>query len=97
MIPALWFVTKVNNLRIPIPLFIMLPFAFALELIAFIPLLIFAIVKKEYLFLNLAFGFYLTRLFFTLTLYGRKFQVKVCDSGNKVNVAGRWLYHINRI
>jgi hypothetical protein len=97
MIPALWLVTKMNNLRIPIPLLIMIPFAFVLELIAFIPLLILAIVKKEYFFLKLAFGFYLTRLFFTLTLYGRKLQVKVCDSGNKVNVAGRWLNHIDRI
>jgi len=91
MIPALWLAIKVNKLRIPIPLFILFPLALALELIAFVPLLVLAIVKKRFLFVRLAFGLYLSRLMLALILYGRKFQVKVCEGKENVRVAGRWL------
>ncbi len=91
MIPALWIVVKANKLWIPLPLFLLFPLALALELIAFIPLLVFAIIKKRLLFFRLAFGFYLTRLMLALILYGRRFQVKVCDNNNRVRVAGKWL------
>jgi len=91
MIPALWFVVKVNKLRIPIPLFLFFPLALALELIAFVPLLVFAIIKKRFLFVRLAFGFYLSRLMLALILYGRRFQVKVCDNNSRIRIAGKWL------
>jgi hypothetical protein len=91
MLPALWLTIKVNKRQIPIPLFILFPFVLALELIAFVPLLILAIVKKQSLFTRLAFGFYLSRVVLAIIVYGRKFQVKVSENKDKVRIAGKWL------
>jgi len=88
---ALWLVTKVNNLRIPIPLFVILPVALALELTAILPLLILAAVKKQFLFARIAFGFFLTRLMLVLIIYGRRLQVRVCDNNSRIRIAGKWL------
>ena len=92
MTPALWLAVKVNRLKIPIPLFLLFPLSLAFELIAFVPLLIIAIAKKRSLFVRLAFGFYLSRLMLALILYGRKFQVKICDNDNRIRIAGKLLY-----
>jgi len=91
MIPALWLTIKLNRRQIPIPLFILFPFVLVLELIAFVPLLILAIMKKQSLFTRLAFGFYLSKVVLAIIVYGRKFQVKVSESKEKVRIAGKWL------
>lgn len=97
MIPAIWLFIRVDKLRIPIPLFILLPLALVLELIAFLPLVILYIVKKDVLFTKLAFGFYLTRLMFILIFYGRKFRIRVYEGKEAVNISGKWLFKANVI
>lgn len=91
MIPAIWLVIRVDKLRIPIPLFVLLPLFLALELIAFLPLVILAIVRKDALFAKIAFGFYLTRLVFILIFYGRKFRIRVYEGKEAVSISGKWL------
>jgi hypothetical protein len=61
---------------------------FVIEIIAIIPVTIIAIIKKNALLLRIGTGFYLSRLFIALILYGRKFKVKVCDGSNRVKIAG---------
>ena len=91
MLPAFWLTVRVRKIRIPI----FLPIAFilflAVEIIAFLPLIVIAIVKKRFLFFRIATGFYLTRLFFALIFFGRKFRVNICDGNGRVSIAGKWL------
>jgi len=89
MMPAYWFTIQVNKIRIPIFLPLALPLAIAIEIIAFIPLTIVGIVKKNTMLIRLT-GFYLSRFLLAFVLYGRRFEIKVCDNNNKVRIAGNW-------
>jgi len=91
MFPALWFTIKVNKIRIPIPIFIIILLALAFELIAFLPLLILAIIKRKNLFFRLAFGFYLTSLMMSILLYGRGFRIDIRDGKERISIAGKWI------
>jgi hypothetical protein len=92
MMPAFWFTIHANKIKIPIFLPLVMPLFLAIEIIAIIPLIIVAITKKNPLLLKIGTGFYLSRLFINLILYGRKFKVKVCDGSNRVRIAGNWKF-----
>ena len=91
MLPAFWFTVRVKKIRIPIFLPIAFIFFLAIEIIAFLPLTIIAIIKKKVLLFRIAIGFYLTRLFFALIFFGRKFKINICDGNDRVSIAGKWL------
>jgi hypothetical protein len=91
MLPAFWFTVRVKKIRIPIFLPLALIFFLAIEIIAFLPLTIIAIIRKKVLLFRIAIGFYLTRLFFALIFFGRKFKINICDGNNRVSIAGKWL------
>lgn len=61
--------------RIFIPLLLILPLILIMEIIAFVPLTILALFKREFLFFRIAFGFYFSRLILALILYGRKLKI----------------------
>ncbi|MDQ1328927.1 MAG: hypothetical protein QG641_2213 [Candidatus Poribacteria bacterium] len=92
MMPAFWFTVHVNKIRIPIFLPLVMILFLAIEIIAIIPLIIAAIIKKNPLLFKIGTGFYLSRLFIALIFYGRKFKVKVYDGSNRVRIAGNWKF-----
>jgi len=92
MMPAFWFTIHVNKIKIPIFLPLVMILFVAIEIIAIIPLIIVAIIKKNAMLFRIGTGFYLSRLFIALILYGRKFKVKVCDGSNRVRIAGNWKF-----
>jgi len=92
MMPAFWFTINVNKIKIPIFLPLAMPLFLALEIIAFIPLTIIGIIKKNTMLIRIGTGFYLSRFFLALIFYGRKFEVKVCDSDNRIRIAGNWRF-----
>ena len=91
MLPAFWFTVRVKKIRIPLFLPFVFIFFLVIEIIAILPLIVMAIVKKRSLFFRIATGFYLTRLFFALIFFGRKFKVNICNGNDKVSIAGKWL------
>ena len=97
MMPAFWFTIHVNKIRIPIFLPIVMPLFLALEIIAFIPMIIIAVIKKNPFLLRIGTGFYLSRLFLALILHGRKLEVKVCDNNARVRIAGNWKFSDLRV
>jgi hypothetical protein len=91
MLPAFWFTVRVKKIRIPIFLPLAFIFFLAIEIIAFLPLTIMAIIKKKVLLFRIAIGFYLTRFFFVLIFLGRKFKINICDGNDRVSIAGKWM------
>jgi len=92
MMPAFWFTIHVNKIKIPIFLPLAMPLFLAIEIIAIIPLTIIGIIKKNSFLIRIGTGFYLSRLFAALIVYGRKFEVKVCEGNNRVRIAGNWKF-----
>jgi len=88
MNPIFWFKIQIKGRRISLPLPLILPCAFVLEILALLPLTVYAIVKKETIFLKLAYGFYLSRFIFVFITHGRGFLISVCENGDKVQIIG---------
>ena len=89
MSPTFWLTIRVSGRRIPIPLPILFPLAFILEILAIIPVTVYSIRKKDPLPLKVVSGFYLSRLMLVLMIHGGKFGVRVCEGDNRVYVGGR--------
>ena len=85
---AFWLTIQVEEKRISLPLLIILPLAFAIEILAILPITIYAIVKKEKFLFKLAYGFYLSRLMLAFILHGRRFKIGVYENGKKVRIVG---------
>ena len=92
MNPTFWLTIRVKGRRIPLLLPLILPFTLAMEILALIPLAIYAIRKEEALPLKVVSRFYLSRLMLVLMLHGGGFRVKVCDGDNRVGIGGRIRY-----
>lgn len=88
MKPTLWLTIRVGGKRIPLPLFLILPLALIAEILAILPLTIYAIWKKQVLPLKLVIRFSLSRLMLVLLFHGGSFGVNVCDGDDKVYVGG---------
>ena len=86
---AFWLTIQLEGKRISLPLPIILPLAFVIEILAILPFTVYAIVKKEKLLFRLAYGFYLSRLMLVFILHGRRFKIGVCENGKKVQIVGR--------
>jgi len=90
MLPSFWLTIQLKKFRIPIFLPLAFVFSLALEVIAILPLLIVAIIKRKFLFFRIAIEFYLTSLFFTMIFWGRKFKIRICERDNKISIIGKW-------
>jgi len=90
MIPAFWLTIRLGKIQIPLLLPLVLPLALVIEILAFLPVTIYATRKKKPFLLRIATHFYLSRLMFALILRGRGFKVGICDGGNRIQIAGRW-------
>ncbi len=74
--------------RIFIPLFPILPLIIIMEIIAIIPLTIFALFKKEPMLLRIAYGFYFSRFIMALIFYGRRLKIitgEVAITGERIS------------
>ena len=89
MSPTFWFTIRVSGRRIPLPLPILFPLAFVMEILAIIPVTVYSIRKKDSLPLKVVSRFCLSRLMLVLMLYGGTFGVRVCEGDNRVYVGGR--------
>ena len=89
MSPAFWFTVRVKDRRIPIPLFIIFPIVLAIEILAILPLAIYAIKKKETLPFKVVSRLCLSRLILALMVHGGAFRVSICDGNDRVRVGGR--------
>ena len=81
-----WLTIQIKERRILLPLPIILPFALVIELCAFLPMIVYAIRKKEPILLKLAYGFYFSRLMLAFILHGRGFKISVCENGKNIQV-----------
>ncbi len=88
MNPIFWLRIKIEERRISLPLPIILPLAFVLEMLAMLPMIVYATRKKEPILFKLACGFYLSRLILALIIHGRGFLISVVENGKKVQIAG---------
>ena len=86
MMPAFWFTIHANKIKIPIFLPLAMLLFLAIEIIAIIPLIIVAIIKKNPLLFRIGTGFYLSRLFIALSFMGASLRLKyvmgVTESGS---------------
>ena len=89
MSPTLWLAIRIRGRRIPLPLLLILPLALVAEILALLPVAIYAIRKKEALPLKLVSRFYLSRLMLVFILHGGKFNVSVCEGTDRVQISGR--------
>jgi len=89
MSPTLWLTIRVGRKRIPLPLLLIFPLVLVVEILAILPLMIFAIWKGESLPLKLVIRFSLSRLMIVLMFHGGGLGVKVCDGDDRVYVGGR--------
>jgi len=89
MRPTFWLTIRVNKRRIPIPLFILFPIVLVLEILAILPLTIYAIWKRETMPIKIVSRFSLSRLMLVLMLHGGAFGVRVCDGSDRIRVGGR--------
>jgi len=92
MIPAFWLTIRIKGRRIPFPLPIILPLVLLLEIMALLPMAIYAVRKKESLPLKIVSRFYLSRFMLAFIIYGRKFKISVCEGADRVGVGGRIRY-----
>jgi len=90
MFPSFWLTVQIKKIRIPLPLFLMLPLIPVLELLAIIPAVIYAKRSDEKLPLKVVSGLHISRLMLAFALHGRKFGVNVCDGEDTVRIMGRW-------
>lgn len=58
-----------------IPLLLVLPLILTMEVIAFIPMTVYALVKKKFILLKVAYSFYFSRFIIALILYGRRLRI----------------------
>jgi hypothetical protein len=89
MSPTFWLTIRVGGKRIPLPLLLILPLALVAEILALLPVVIYAIWRKQTLPLKLVSRFCLSRLMLVLILHGGKFNISVCDGPDRVRVGGR--------
>jgi hypothetical protein len=89
---ALWFTVQVKRVRVPIPLFLLLPLCVLLEVLALLVLVPVAALTRKRLLLRIGAGFYLTRLLLILLLYGGRFRVSVADGADRVRLHGGLWY-----
>ena len=89
MNPTFWLTIRVKGKRISLPLPLIFPLVLVIEILAILPMAIYAVRKKEPLVLRLVSGLYLSRLMLAFTLYGRKFKVSVCEGNDRVQIGGR--------
>lgn len=61
--------------RIFIPLLPSLPLILIIEVIAFIPITVYALIKRKITLFKLVYGFYFSRFIIALILYGRKLKI----------------------
>lgn len=92
MIPAFWLTIWIKGRRIPFPLPIILPLILVLEILALLPVAIYAIRKKEALPLKIVSRFCLSRFMLAFILHGREFNINVCDGTDRVGIGGRIRY-----
>ncbi|MBM3240927.1 hypothetical protein FJZ31_31990 [Candidatus Poribacteria bacterium] len=85
---AFWLTIQLERKLISLPLPIILPLVFLLEILAILPITFYAIVKKKKLLLRLAYGFYLSRLMLVFILHGRGFKIFVGENNKKVQIVG---------
>jgi len=70
-------------------LFIIFPIVLVIEILAILPLAIYAIWKKQTLPLKVVSRFCLSRVIFGFMIHGGAFRVSVCDGDDRVRVGGR--------
>ena len=70
-------------------MFIIFPIVLVLEILAILPLAIYAIWKKQTLPLKVVSRFCLSRLMLNLMIHGGAFRVSVCDGDERVRIGGR--------
>jgi hypothetical protein len=96
MIPTFWLTIQVAGRRILLPLPLILPLALVAEILALLPVAIYAIRKREPLPLRVVSGFYLSRFILVFILRGRRFRINVCDGNDQVQIAGRKLRKLRK-
>ena len=92
MNPTFWMTIRIGGRRIPFLLPLVLPLTLVMEILAILPLTIYAIRKKEYLPLKVVSRLYLSRFMFALMVHGGGFKINVCDGGDRFGIVGRIRY-----
>lgn len=92
MSPAFWLTVQVGSHRVRIPLPLLLPVAFLLDLLALVVLASLGCLRRRVLFLRLATAFLLSRLALGLILHAGRFRLGVNDGSQRVRLHGGWRY-----
>ena len=77
MNPTFWLTVQIGKKRISLPIPLIFFLALVIEILALLPLTVYAIRKKEPLLRKLATSFYLSRLTFILIFYGHGLKIRV--------------------
>jgi hypothetical protein len=85
-----WLTIQIGEKRIPLPLPLILFLALVIELLAFLPMTVYAIWKKKTFLLRLATGFYLSRLALILIFYSHGLKISVSENDEKIQIGGGW-------
>ncbi len=92
MSPTFWLTIRIKGRRIPLLLPLILPLVLVAEILAILPMAIYAVWKKEAIPLKLVSGFYLSRLMIAFILHGGRFNISVCEGTDRVRIGGRIRY-----
>ena len=85
-----WLTIQIGKKRISLPLPFILLLALVIEILAFLPMTIYAIWKKKTFLLRLAVGFYLSKLALILIFYSHGLKVSVSENDEKIQIVGGW-------
>jgi hypothetical protein len=89
MSPKFSLTIQIGERRIWLPLPLIFPLVLVMEILALLPMAIYATRKKEALPAKLVSRFYLSRFMLAYVLHGRKFKMSVCDGDSKFQIGGR--------
>jgi hypothetical protein len=86
--PALWLTVRHGTRRIPIPVFVLLPFVLVVDILALVGLCVYGALARKPHFIRIGSGLYLTRLAITFLLHGERLKIRVADGDTRVAIYG---------
>ncbi|NKB65724.1 MAG: hypothetical protein GKR89_01565 [Candidatus Latescibacteria bacterium] len=87
---AFWFTIQVGQRTIPVPLLVLLPLAFLLDVLLLIGSIVYVALQRHWTPLLVALQLPLSRLVLNLLLHGGRLGVNVRDGKNRVSLFGGW-------
>jgi hypothetical protein len=84
----LWLKIETGGRKIPIPVFLplVLILFMIIDILAFVPVTIYAIKRRDEWLLKVGTGFYLTRIILAFIVFGHRFGLRVVDGDTRIKI-----------